>query len=82
MKKFFSALLAMLMLCSVPMGVTAEAYGTGATRAVMPIAEVETNADNVSEENRLLAVLTQVKLTIDIPEEYTEFDYNFYIRYN
>ena len=71
----------MLMLCSIPMGVMAEAYGTGVTRAVMPIAEVETNADNVSEENRLLEVLTQVKLIIEIPEEYTEFDYNFYNRY-
>ena len=81
MKKIVSAALASLMLAAAPMGVLAEAYGTGLTRTVMPISEMSPAQEDISEENRLKQVLTQVKLLIDIPEEYTEFDYSLNTRY-
>lgn len=73
MKRFLAGTLAALMLASAPLTVGAERYGT-ITR------EVASN-ENVSEENRLKQVLTAVKSVIDIPEEYTEFDYDLYTRY-
>jgi len=82
MKKILSAILAVAMLSAMSVNVLSEAYGTGITRAVMPIPDVQTNADGMfDEQNRLKEVLTQVKLLIDIPEEYTEFDYSLYTRY-
>lgn len=82
MKKIISAIVATIILSTMSANVFAEAYGTGLTRAVLPVSEVVTNADDIiSEENRLKEVLTKVRLLIDIPEEYTEFDYNLYTRY-
>ena len=79
MKKILIGALALAMSCSMCTGVMAEAYGTGLTRGVMPIAETATAPE--AEENRLMSVLTAVKTVIDIPEEYTEFDYDLYTRY-
>lgn len=81
MKKILIGALALAMSCSMTMGAMAEAYGTGLTRSVMPIAESASATETETEENRLMSVLTAVKTVIDIPEEYTEFDYDLYTRY-
>ncbi|MBQ9922313.1 MAG: S-layer homology domain-containing protein [Clostridia bacterium] len=81
MKKILTGVLALALSCSMCTGVFAEAYGTGITKSVMPISETTVASQNEAEENKLRNVLTAVKTVIDIPEEYTEFDYNLYTRY-
>ena len=81
MKKILTCALAFALCFSMCLGVMAEAYGTGKTRTVMPISEDVPESAEQNEENRLKAVLTAVKTAVDIPEEYTEFDYDLYTRY-
>ncbi len=76
MKRFLAGSLAALMLASAPLAVSAERYGT-ITRSTDAAA-----SDTVSEENRLKQILYAVKSVIDIPEEYTEFEYDIYTRYD
>ncbi len=78
MKKILTLSLVFLMLFSFNMSVFA------APLLGADIISTDFAADEVTinQQERMKNVLTQIKLLIDIPEEYTEFDYNLYTRYD
>lgn len=79
MKKFISVLLVAVMLFSLSVNVMAQAYSTGITKSVE---KTDADTDRINEQNRLQYILTKVKTLIDIPQEYSEFNYSIRTRYD
>ncbi|MBQ9940648.1 MAG: hypothetical protein IJO74_03820 [Clostridia bacterium] len=81
MKKTLWFFIVIVLIASMMSTAFAGANSTEPEKSVLVNDASDNGGSDGSQENSLKKVLTVIKSTIDIPGEYTEFDYNMYTRY-